>query len=112
MKFDIFKTFFMCMGIALTLGIICFILGMHYSKIYTEPELSKPYDSQEVYMICDVTDVRWHDDYASIDIELPSGYIYTINKSYSSDIPDEFSEVVIHSNDLDDVSTYSIVGLR
>ena len=32
--------------------------------------------------------------------------------SVEDDLPEEFTEVVIETNDLDDYSTYEIVGMR
>lgn len=112
MKFDKFNIFFICTLVTVTLGILCFIAGTYYERACVQSDYSACSYPSEVYMICDVSSIDWCDEYAAISIELPSDRMYTITQSYDTDIPDEFSEVVIKADDLDDVSTYSIVGIR
>lgn len=112
MKFDKFNIFFICTLVTVILGILCFIARAHYGEVCVQSDYSACSYPSEVYMICDVSSINWCDEYAAIDIELPSGRTYTINQSYDTDIPDEFGEVVIKAYDIDNVSTYSIVGIR
>ena len=65
-----------------------------------------------VYMICDVYDVVTNGNRVQVDIELPNGELLTKQLSVDNDLPEEFEEVVIQTSDLDDYSTYKIVGMR
>ena len=59
-----------------------------------------------IYMICDVVEPSA----AKVSVIIPNGSILVLDAPV--DAPDYFEEVVIESTDLDDYSTYKIVGLR
>ena len=59
-----------------------------------------------IYMICDVAEPSS----AKVSVIIPNGSILVLDAPV--DAPDYFEEVVIESTDLDDYSTYKIVGLR
>ena len=63
-------------------------------------------------MICDVYDVVVNGEQVLIDIELPDGELLTKQMNVNDDLPEEFDEVVIQTSDLDDYTTYNIVGVR
>ncbi len=68
--------------------------------------------SDNVYMICDVYDVAYNGTTVEINIVLPNGNLLSRYMHESDDLPEEFEEVIIQTCDLDDYSTYKIVGLR
>ena len=59
-----------------------------------------------IYMICDVAE----SSAAKVSVIIPNGSVLILDAPM--DAPDYFEEVVIESTDLDDYSTYKIVGLR
>ena len=59
-----------------------------------------------IYMICDVAEPSA----AKVSVIIPNGSVLVLDAPV--DAPDYFEEVVIESTDLDDYSTYKIVGLR
>lgn len=69
-------------------------------------------DDNYVYVICDVYDVVSNGQTVEIDIVLPNGQLLTRQMSIDSDLPEGFREVVIQTSNLDDYSTYKIVGMR
>ena len=68
--------------------------------------------SDAVYMICDVYDVIYNGKDVEIDVILPNGELLTRKMSVDDDLPEDFTEVVIETANLDDYSTYKIVGMR
>lgn len=69
-------------------------------------------EDNNVYVICDVYDVVYNGNTVLIDITLPNGELLTRQMSIDDDLPEEFSEVVIKTRNLDDYSKYQIVGMR
>ena len=69
-------------------------------------------EDNNVYVICDVYDVVYNGNTVLIDITLPNGELLTRQMSIDDDLPEEFSEVVIKTSNLDDYSKYQIVGMR
>lgn len=69
-------------------------------------------DDEMVYMICDVYDVTYNGATIEINIILPNGELLTRQMREDDDLPEDFSEVVIQTPDLDKYSTYKIVGMR
>lgn len=65
-----------------------------------------------IYMICDVYDTAVNGEQVLVDIKLPNGELLTKQLSVNDDLPEEFEEVVIKTSDLDDYTTYKIVGMR
>lgn len=65
-----------------------------------------------VYVICDVYDVVSNGQTVEIDIVLPNGQLLTRQMKVDDDLPEDFKEVVIQTSNLDDYSTYEIVGMR
>lgn len=65
-----------------------------------------------IYMICDVYDIAVNGEQVLVDIKLPNGELLTKQLSVNDDLPEEFEEVVIKTSDLDDYTTYKIVGMR
>ena len=69
-------------------------------------------DHEEIYMICDVYDAVTNGEMVETDIILPNGELLTRQLPVSSDLPEDFSEVIVKTYDLDDYTTYKIVGMR
>ena len=69
-------------------------------------------DEKYIYLICDVYDVTYNGNDVEINIILPNKELLTRHMSVEDDLPEEFTEVAIEPNDLDDYSTYEIVGMR
>lgn len=69
-------------------------------------------EDNNVYLICDVYDVVYNGSTVLIDITLPNGELLTRQMSIDDDLPEEFSEVVIKTSNLDDYNKYQIVGMR
>ena len=69
-------------------------------------------EDNNVYLVCDVYDVVYNGSTVLIDITLPNGELLTRQLSIDDDLPEEFSEVVIRTSNLDDYNKYQIVGMR
>ena len=69
-------------------------------------------DCNEVYLICDVYDVVYNGEMVEIDMLLPNGELLTRQMSINDDLPEGFSEIIVKTDDLDNYSTYEIVGMR
>lgn len=99
------------------LYIICFtlvilVLVVMFKYATTDPIQPASAIHKDVYMICDVYDVTYNGNNVDIDIVLPNGELLTRQLSVDDDLPESFYEVVIQTSDLDDYSTYNIVGMR
>ena len=82
--------------------VICFASFCIISYDKTEPQTN----TETVYMICDVYSLT--ED--AVEIIQPNGSIHSYDMPM--DAPEEFEEVVIKTDNIDDYSTYEIVGLR
>lgn len=68
--------------------------------------------AENVYVICDVLGVYPDNNHVSVEVAMPNGTIQEYWYPYDYDLPDDFDEVVMESNNLDDYGTYHLVGLR
>lgn len=68
--------------------------------------------SKDVYMVCDVYDVTYNGANVEINVILPNGTLLTREMHEDDDLPEGFDEVIIKTNNLDNYSTYQIVGMR
>lgn len=65
-------------------------------------------DTGCMYIICDAS---FNENYTKFNITLPNGKEVVIDNKLD-DFPDEIREVVISTNDINDTSTFKVVGLR
>ena len=83
---------------------ITYIVFSYINNTKSEDEIMVK--DNEVFMICDVYNLT--ED--SVEIVQPNGEIHSYDMPI--DAPEEFDEVVIATDNLDDYDTYEIVGLR
>ena len=68
--------------------------------------------TESVYLICDVESVSYQSETADFAVVLPNKSVFHIHMPADGDYPEEVNEVIIETTDLDDYSTYNIVGMR
>ena len=94
-------------------GMLLFIIGIVVFLIVAVNTMKEhEIKDNNIYMICDVYDIAVNGEQVLVDIELPNGELLTKQLSVNDDLPEEFEEVVIKTSNLDDYTTYKIVGMR
>lgn len=97
----------------LVFGMLLFMAGIVMFAIVAANTIKEHQTKDDnIYMICDVYDIAVNGEQVLVDIELPNGELLTKQLSVNDDLPEEFEEVVIKTSDLDDYTTYKIVGMR
>ena len=97
--------------LVLVINISALVLAYHYivSNRTASPVVT---EESSVYMICDVDSVKYESETVDFAVVLPNKSIFHIHMPVDGDYPEEISEVVIYTTDLDNYSTYDIVGMR
>lgn len=97
----------------LLLGIMLFMASIAvFLMVAVSTTKEHEIKDDNIYMICDVYDIAVNGEQVLVDIKLPNGELLTKQLSVNDDLPEEFEEVVIKTSDLDDYTTYKIVGMR